>query len=460
MPIAMKDINPAIIEAEYAVRGAIVAKASELEKTGKKIIYCNIGNPQSLGQKPLTYVKQLLSLCIHPTLIDTPPQDYPSDVIETARTIIKASKHGLGAYSDSNGVRYIREAVSSFIQSRDGAVIDPDAIFLTDGASKGVQSVLNLLISGQNDGIMVPIPQYPLYSATITLYKGKIVPYFLDEKNDWKLNGDMLERAYDEAKSNGIKVKGICIINPGNPTGSLLDEQNIKMTLDFAKKHNLPVLADEVYQDNIWQSSGKFMSFTKMLHETGNKDVSLFSFHSTSKGYLGECGMRGGYFTCQNVSRDVLDQILKLQSIGLCANLTGQVTMFALVHPPKASAPSYELYRKEKTAILNSMKERAAILADGLNKIPGIKCNDINGAMYAFPCIKLPKGVTDKDYCMALVERTGICVVPGSGFGQEEGTAHFRTTILPPTDEIKNVVKLIGDFHVSFTSECMAKQAA
>ena len=454
MTIQLKDLGKAVIETEYAVRGPIVAKANELEKKGKEVIYCNIGNPQSLGQKPITYQRQILALCEYPALMDLAPSLFPADVIETAKAILKGTKHGLGAYSESRGVRFIREAVAEFILERDHVGVDPDAIYLTDGASKGVQAVLRLILSDANDGIMIPIPQYPLYSATLTLYEGRMVPYFLDEQNNWKLNHDMLEDSIRQAQAKGIKVKAICVINPGNPTGAVLDEKNIEMILDFAQKHGLSVLADEVYQENVYLSGAKFVSFAKVLCRKGFKDVSLFSFHSCSKGYFGECGVRGGYFEFRNVPEDVAAQILKLQSVSLCANLAGQVATYTMVRPPKPGTPSYELYNKEKTAILDELKKRAVILAEGLNKIEGVTCNIIEGAMYAFPSFKLPAGKNDFDYCMALLEETGICVVPGSGFGQAEGTFHFRTTILPPTDKIEKVVQLFSEFHRKYTNAC------
>ena len=451
MTIQLKDLGKAVLDTEYAVRGPIVAKAQELEKQGKEIIYCNIGNPQSLGQKPITYQRQLLALCEYPDLMDLAPTLFPADVVETAKAILKGSRHGLGAYSESRGVRFIREAIAEFIKARDGAGIDPDDIYLTDGASKGVQAILRLLIADPNDGIMIPIPQYPLYSATLTLYEGQMVPYYLDEQNNWKLNLGMLEDGFNQAKAKGINVKAICVINPGNPTGAVLDEQNIGMILDFAQKHGLSVLADEVYQENIYLAGDKFVSFAKALNDKGIKDVSLFSFHSCSKGFLGECGVRGGYFEFRNVPADVAAQILKLQSVSLCSNLAGQVATYAMVTPPKPGAPSYAVYNQEKTTILDEMKKRAVILAEGLNKIEGVSCNVIAGAMYAFPSVKLPAGKGDFEYCMSLLEETGICVVPGSGFGQAEGTFHFRTTILPPTDKIQKVVQLFGDFHRKYT---------
>ncbi len=450
MTIQLKDLSKAVLETEYAVRGPIVARAQELERAGREIIYCNIGNPQALEQKPITYLRQVLALCQYPALADKTSDVFPPDVIETARRILKGTKHGLGAYSDSKGVRFIREAVAAFIAERDGIPTDPEAIYLTDGASKGVQTTLCLLISGPQDGIMIPIPQYPLYSATITLYEGKQVGYYLDEGHDWKLSRAMLQESFDGARRSGVRVRAICVLNPGNPTGSVLDRDNIEMIIDFARRHKLAILADEVYQENIYLQGLRFVSFAKVMTERKETAVSLFSFHSCSKGFLGECGQRGGYMEVRNVPPDVVVQITKLQSVSLCANVTGQVATYCMVHPPKPGDPSYGCYASERERILGGLKERAALLAQGLNEIPGIECNLVAGAMYAFPRITLPAGRTDSDYCLALLEQTGICVVPGTGFGQVPGTAHFRTTILPPTHKIQQVIERLAAFHVSY----------
>src|ERR1035438_3212018 len=209
MTIQIKDLGTGVLATEYAVRGPIVERAQELEKQGREIIYCNIGNPQSLGQKPITWLRQLLALCEYPALMEMASAVFPADAVKTARAILKGSQHGMGAYSESKGVCFIREAVAEFIRQRDGVSADPEAIFLTDGASKGVQMILNLLLATPADGVMIPIPQYPLYSATITLYGGRIVPYYLDEADQWKLNRSMLDDSLRAARSQGTRVKAI-----------------------------------------------------------------------------------------------------------------------------------------------------------------------------------------------------------------------------------------------------------
>jgi aspartate/methionine/tyrosine aminotransferase len=450
MTLRLDQLGAAVRRTEYAVRGPIVDRAKALERAGREIIYCNIGNPQALEQKPLTHLRQILALCQYPDLMETAPGAFPDDVIATSRAILKGTRHGMGAYSDSKGVRFIREAVAAFIRERDGIEASPEAIYLTDGASKGVQTALRLLISGPRDGIMIPIPQYPLYSATITLYEGHQVGYYLDESRDWKLSLSMLEESYQQAVREGVRVRAICVLNPGNPTGSVLDCANIRMIIDFAREHDLAILADEVYQENIYLQGDRFLSFAKVLADRGETEVSLFSFHSCSKGFLGECGQRGGYMELRNIPADVVAQVTKLQSVGLCANLTGQVATYCMVRPPRPGDASYPRYQQERNQVLGELRTRAALIAEGLNRIEGIQCNVVAGAMYAFPRITLPPGRTDAEYCLALLEQTGICVVPGSGFGQLPGTAHFRTTILPPTDKIRAVVERLAAFHASY----------
>ncbi len=452
MPLQKSDLSDAVINTYYAVRGPIVAHAQQLENSGKEIIYCNIGNPQALKQKPITFVRNTLAVCEQPELLKSPNIDLMEDAKEKAHYILEQSKHGLGAYSESKGLRFVRKAIADFIISRDSfngveQNADFENIYLTDGASKGVQAALTLLIAKKNDGILIPIPQYPLYSATITLYGGQQIGYYLDEESGWSLDEQMLEDAIQQALAKGIHARAIVVINPGNPTGGVLTENNIRMVIHFAKKHNLTILADEVYQENIYKPGARFISFAHVMTSMKEKEVSLFSFHSVSKGFFGECGHRGGYMEVRNVPPEVIDQITKLQSISLCANLPGQILAYLMVSPPKPQDPSFQQFADERSAILTELAKRAKMLEEGLNSISGYHCQPIYGAMYAFPSITLPPGKSDDDYCMALLEQTGVCVVAGSGFGQKPGTAHFRTTILPPTEQIEKVIDALERFH-------------
>ncbi|PIO67773.1 hypothetical protein TELCIR_10465 [Teladorsagia circumcincta] len=245
----------------------------------------------------------------------------------------------------------------------------------------------------------------------------------------------------------------------------VLTRENIETIIKFAHRHGLFLTADEVYQHNIYAPESKFHSFKKVMNEMGppyNK-MELASFHSVSKGYMCECGMRGGYVELFNLDPEVFVLYKKMISAKLCSAILGQIMVDALVNPPKPGEPSYDLWLKEKTAILNSLKERASLVINAFKSIDGILCNDIQGAMYAFPQLLLPSRAIEKArslnmepdffYAMQLLDSTGVCIVPGSGFGQKEGTHHFRTTILPQMDLMKEMMERFKSFHTKFMQE-------
>ncbi len=469
--ITIDTLSPRLLDARYAVRGPIVNRAQQLEERGRTVIYCNIGNPQALQQRPLTYLRQLLSLVEYPELLRRAETErlYPADIVRRARTILAQHPPGTGAYSQSPGLPFVRQAVADFITKRDGIPADKGHIILTDGASKGVQAVITALLRSPADGFMIPIPQYPLYSASLTLYGGARIGYFLDEDHGWQLDESILTQSIQDAEKRGINPRGVVVINPGNPTGAVLSAENIGMIIRFAKTHGLAIIADEVYQENIYDQHLPFWSFAKIMAETGERDVTLFSLHSVSKGFLGECGHRGGYVEFRNIPDDVLAQFVKLQSISLCANLVGQLATYMMVAPPQQGEESYAGYISEKEAILHDLKAKAEILGNGINGIKGMSVTVPHGAMYAFVRFELPGGKDvahmraaereayeeerDSAYCLALLEETGICVVPGSGFGQKPGTFHFRTTFLPPRAEIEGLVAKLKTFHERYTHD-------
>lgn len=457
--INYNNLSQRLIDAEYAVRGKIVTRAQELEKQGKKITYCNIGNPHTFAQKPMSYVREVLSLIEYPDLLNKDISGlFQTDSQMRAKYILKQIPEGVGAYSASAGVEFVRKAVAEFIANRDSIPVNHDRIILTEGASRAAQLVIAAIIKNQNDGILLPIPQYPMYSASLTLAGGLSIGYYLDEENHWQLNEDILRESYSLARLNKLNPVAITVINPGNPTGAVLSYENIKMIINFARKHNLSILADEVYQENIYSKNCKFYSFAKVMHDMQIDDVSLFSFHSMSKGFFGECGHRSGYLEVRNVPDDVFEQLVKFQSINLCANVLGQMATYMMVTPPKIGDASYDLYMKERTAILDDLREKSIILGNELNNIDGISVNMPEGAMYAFVKIALPAdkvntslgSKADVKYCMELLEKTGLCVVPGSGFGQLPNTLHFRTTFLPPREQIVEMVKKLAEFHHSY----------
>lgn len=212
----------------------------------------------------------------------------------------------MGAYtSNSKGFQYAREKVAEFINKRDNLTnADAKNIYLTNGAGEGVKLAFNMLIRGGNDGIMIPIPQYPLYSALITLNGGKQIPYFLDETQNWSLDINDVKKKITDFKKAGVNIRCIVVINPGNPTGQVLSKANIEEIIDICHKNNILIMADEVYQNNVYKKGLEFVSFRKVLNEMPaniRDSVELLSCNSVSKGLLGECGFRGGYMEAHNL---------------------------------------------------------------------------------------------------------------------------------------------------------------
>lgn len=308
---------------------------------------------------------------------------------------------------------------------------------------------------------MIPIPQYPLYSATLAVLDATPVPYYLDEHKNWGTDPESIKAAYDKAKAEGVDVRCIVIINPGNPTGASLPEEDVHAVIDFAAKENLVIMADEVYQTNVFV--GTFHSFKGVLRQMqkdnpGKYDgVELASLHSISKGMVGECGHRGGYFELVGIDPEVEANIYKFVSIMLCAPVIGQCLVELMVNPPQPGDPSYEQYKQEYDGIFNGLKARATALHEAFDQMEGVDCAEPQGAMYLFPTIDLPaKAIEaakaegrspDEFYSLKLLEATGVCVVPGEGFGQREGSQHFRTTFLAPgTEWVDRIVTFHNDF--------------
>jgi alanine transaminase len=298
------------------------------------------------------------------------------------------------------------------------------------------------------------------------MFGGTIVYYNLDEASQWSVTREELDRSYGTAE--GVDIKAIAVINPGNPSGSVLSRDEVAMIITFARDKQAVILADEVYQENVYAEGKAFHSFKKVLRELQGTDktyddVQLVSFHSTSKGLIGECGQRGGYMEYVGFSDRTLSVFTKVAATSLSSNTLGQVFVGLMVTPPKEGEGSYELFQSESKAIFDGLKRRSKLLQDGLNAIEGISCNDVQGAMYGFPQVRLPQGAieaaedeempADEFWCLRLVEQTGIVCVPGSGFGQDEGTYHFRITILPPDDMLADMLKRLADFQTKFLAE-------
>lgn len=470
----LSTMNENVRDMVYAVRGAVPIAAGKIaaELTKPKhgypfteILYCNIGNPQSVGQQAVTFYRQCLALINCPFLLEQEgiEKQFPADVIARAKAMLTSFGSGTGAYSHSQGHLSIRKQVADYIEGRDGHPCNPEELFLTNGASSGIGLLMNTMLASPKDALLIPLPQYPIYTALLAQLGAQAVFYTMDENNGWTCSEQELERALAEGASKGLNVRGMAIINPGNPTGQCMDPDTLGNIAKFCEKNQLVLMADEVYQANVYSDTKKFTSMKKIVRDLGLTGLQLASYHSTSKGVIGECGRRGGYMELCGFDPEIFAMIYKLASSTLCSSTDGQVMTGLMVTPPQPGEESYALFTEQTQGIFDSLKRKSRAIVAGLNSIPGITCNEAEGAMYVFPKVDMPQAAIDAAadqgvaadlmYCLSLLEATGICCVPGSGFGQVSGTYHFRATFLPPEEKMPAIVAGFRQHHEQFMAK-------
>ena len=470
--LTLSSINPGIIKAEYAIEGPICIRADEMAaemKRGVKfpfpeLIRCNIGNPFELGKKELTFPRQLIAATECKEVRNS--RLFPDEVIARANEFLANISGGLGAYSSGEGHEFVRNNVAQFITRRDGYASDPFNVLLTNGASHAMKRTVDLFTNGRNSGIIVPLPTYPVYTAEISMRNGTIVPCYLDEAHGWRLTVDELDRAYTEAVRSGVDVKMVVMINPSNPTGSVMTYDELAKVVKFCEEKGIVLLADEVYQANTYTKERPFVSMRKVACDM-KSPVQMVSVHSVSKGFLGECGHRGGYMELHNIDRKIVEQAHKMATIDQCSSTTGQLLLDLQCRPP-VSQECRSVWDREVGEELASLKAKAKLVVDTLNGLPGISCQPAAGAMYVFPTLNLPKKAIeasnhmrvygepvdpDMFWCWKLLETTGIVVVPGSGFGQVPGSYHFRIAFLPEAGKMGRLIERLTKFQHEFMNE-------
>ncbi|XP_028175997.1 alanine aminotransferase 1-like [Ostrinia furnacalis] len=363
------------------------------------------------------------------------------------------------------GLRAVRERVAAYLRARDGVPAAPEDVCVGAGASDVIKSVLTMFAgeaAGKPPAVMIPIPQYPLFSGTLSELGIAAAEYFLDEDKNWALSTQELERSWQQA-SQEFAVRALVVINPGNPTGQVLSRENIEEIIKFAYDHDLFIMADEVYQENI--VSKPFFSFKKVMHEMGGpySSMELASFVTCSKGWAAECGLRSGFAELVRLQPRVRAAFEAARGVMQCPTVLGQCVLHCVMKPPVPGDASYPQFARELAEVQRTLTERTTTAYRTFNTIPGYSCNPIDGSMFAFPRIELParaqaaaqeRGMApDEFYCLRLLEETGVCVVPGTGFGQVPGTFHFRTTILHPREEFQHMMDSISRFHHKFLQE-------
>ncbi len=381
----------------YAVRD-IVVLAQEAARSGKEMLYLNIGDPNQFD-------------------FETPPH-----ILNAIERALFMNQNG---YSPSSGIKPAlgaieREAHRKGIQN----VLD---LFVTTGASEAIEICLTAL-ANTGENVLIPMPGYPLYGAILSKLGVVENPYYLDENNDWQPS------LSDIASKINNKTRAIVLINPNNPTGSVCHEDTLHGVINLALKHNLVIFADEIY-DKLILDGGKHVSIAAL-----NQDVSVITFNGLSKSYLAP-GFRIGWGIVSGrepVLRSYVEAINKILRARLCAN-----------HPIQfAIQPALEGDQSHLDEVKAKLSRRRDITVKRLNAIPGISCVKPEGAFYAFPQLHIEG--TDDHFVHGLIRETGVVVVPGSGFGQVPGTKHFRVVFLPTEDVLEKAFLQLEQYMESY----------
>jgi alanine-synthesizing transaminase len=383
---------------EYAIRDILV-HAKQLAKPGKKIYYLNIGDPVAFDFETPQHIRQAL---------------------------MKAVEEGANAYSPSEGLPELRQAISEKEKRVNAVDISAEDVIVTEGISEGIQMVMAALINA-GDEILLPGPTYPPYISYARFFGGKPITYETVEENGWQPNIDDLKRKISK------KTRGIVIINPNNPCGALYEEKIVKEIVNIAGEHSLPILSDEIYDQIIYEKK-----LTSTAHLT--KDVPVIGLNGFSKAYL-MTGWRLGYvyFHSQdNQLQEVKQGIEKEARIRLCANTPVQKAGVAALNGPQDHIK--ETVRK--------LRQRRDYSWKRLNEIEGISCTKPEAAFYVFPKIHAvgSKWKTDMEFALDLLKETNVLFVHGSGFDPVYGAGHVRGVILPPIETLERALDEIERF--------------
>lgn len=439
-----------------------------MRKPYREVIDIYWGDPQRGGIKPLTFVRQVLAACFYPQLLNS--DKLPEDVRQRAERLLKECEGGsVGSYTATEGIPYIVKGISEFITRRDGGTPSfPNNIYISSGSQWSLQNIFTILVnstSAVRTGVLTPVPCYDKVNFSIRELGGVIIPYYLSEEQGWELQVEELNRALESAE-------GVCnpfalyVVNPGNPTGQVQTRKSIQEVIQFAYEKKLFLLADEVYQECIYGEKSKFISYKKVLAEMGppvSETVELASFHSASKGLIGECGLRGGYVELVNVDPAVMKYAFKLFSTNSCGNVPGQIALNLMAQPPQMGDPSYPLYKEETQLIQATLVHNVKRVFEVLNSMPGFSCQPVEGGGFVFPRLYLPPNAIhkakeagmqpDEFYCLRLLEESGVLVAPGFLFEQKDGTSHFRMCIMIKEDTMEEILRRLVSFHTNFMIE-------
>jgi len=376
-------VEPAarIQNVRYAIRN-VVAEALKLERQGREILYCNVGDPLKFD-------------------FATPPH--------LVEAVHKAMVDGHNGYAPSPGLAQAREAVAADAAARGFPGVSAEDVLITAGASEAIELTLTAMLD-PGDSLLLPSPGYPLYNAVAAKLQVEVIPYHLDESRGWSVDAAEVDRLV------GPRTRAVVICNPNNPTGGLNDKAGLLKVLEVARRRRLAVLSDEIYDRLLY---GAPHTPTATLAE----DVPIVTFNGLSKAYLA-CGWRVGWaiFSNRGLTSSLRGAALRLADARLCGPAPAQY----------AVKPALEGPQDHIAQMMGKLRERRDVTVRRLNAIPGLSCVEPGGAFYAMPRLQLPGVTDDERFVIDLLHETGVLFVHGSGFGQAPGTQHFRVVFLPP----------------------------
>jgi alanine-synthesizing transaminase len=384
----------------YDIRGPVLEEAKHLEEEGRRVIKLNIGNPAPFGFEA--------------------PDEILVDVI---RNLPNAQ-----GYSDSQGLLSARTAIVQHYQERGIDTVDVDDVWLGNGVSELIQLSLHAMLDN-GDEVLIPAPDYPLWTASTSLAGGRPVHYLCDESNGWQPDLDDIRSKIRE------RTKAIVVINPNNPTGAVYSEQVLQDIASLAREHGLVVMADEIY-DKILYDDAVHVPFARIA-----PDVFTLTFNGLSKAYR-VAGFRSGWMMVSGPKRHAtsyLEGITLLANMRLCANVPAQ-------HAIQVALGGRQSIRDLVLPGGRLLEQRDAAIR-ALEKIPGVSCVLPKGALYVFPRLdpEMYRICDDQRFVLELLRAQHVLVVQGTGFNWPHPD-HLRIVTLPRADDLADAIGRIGEF--------------
>ena len=384
----------------YDIRGPVLDKARQMEEEGQKIIKLNIGNIAAFGLMP--------------------PDEIVQDMI---RNLPEAA-----GYTDSKGLFAPRKAVVHYCQEKGIRGVAVDDVYLGNGASELIVMALNAMLDN-GDEVLLPAPDYPLYTAAVALSGGNPVHYVCDESSDW------FPDIADIRSKITPRTKAIVVINPNNPTGALYPEPLLREIVEIARQHQLIILADEIYDKTLYD--GNVHTSIAALSD----DVLTLTFNGLSKNYR-SCGYRAGWMVVSGDKRHALDYITglnRLASMRLCANTPGQLAI-------QTALGGYQSI-KDLVAPGGRLARQRDLAYELLTQIPGVSVVKPKAALYMFPRLdpKIYPIEDDQQFAYELLAEEKVLIVQGTGFNWI-APDHFRLVFLPNSDDLTDAVGRIARF--------------